>query len=107
MPKTHRDLLKRQIAHAHNNLDLAIDHIAQVAIQFESVHPELEEGLVIASSLINQADEVLKAFVMAAWGREDVEWETWRNVGTRTRAELQLEIDRSAESQDDDDEIED
>jgi len=90
MPKTHRDLLKRQVAHAHNNLVLAIDHIAQVGIEFEGVHPELEEGLVIATSLINQADEVMKAFVMAAWGKEDVAWDSWRNVGNMTRSEKEL-----------------
>ena len=86
MPKTKRDLLKRQIAHAHNNLMLAIDHIAAVGVEFQGVHQELEQGLIIASDLANQADQVLKAFVSAAWGKDDPSWDSWRNVPDKTPA---------------------
>jgi hypothetical protein len=82
MPKSKRDLMKRQVAHAHNNLVLAQDHIAVVGVQFQGVHPELEAGLLIAVDLIKQADTVLELFVAGAWGREDPAWDSWRNIGT-------------------------
>jgi hypothetical protein len=83
MPKSKRDLLRRQVAHAHNNLMLACEHIAAVGVEFEGVHPELEQGLIIAADLSNQADLVLKAFVMAAWGKDDPSWDSWRNLSTK------------------------
>ena len=88
MPKTHRDLLKRQVAHAHNNLQLGINHISIVGVQFDGVHPELAEGLKIAIELITQADELLKVFVQAAWGKDEINWDSWRNLGSGNLKEI-------------------
>lgn len=67
MPKTHRELVRRQIAHAHNNIDvarcaieaneptgidiainnvkLAASHLYQPCNEFGSTHPELGDQL--------------------------------------------------------------
>jgi len=74
MPKTHRELVRRQIAHAHHNndlvlqaldipedgqaeyiykqLNLAIDHLARAEEEFTNQHPELGEQLQVACVLL-------------------------------------------------------
>ena len=80
MPKSQRDLLKRQLAHAYHNLDLAGYHITEVTKAFEPVHPEMVPMLdqVKAGLLIQM--QVLSAFALQAWGNPSPDWEAWRNA---------------------------
>lgn len=80
MPKSHRDLLKRQLAHAYYDLDLAGEHITNVVEEFAPVHPELIEPLtaILAGILIQQ--DVLKTFVRDVWGIDNPDWHSWQNT---------------------------
>lgn len=80
MPKTHRDLLKRQIAHAHNNIELAGQHIVPVAEAFQEAHPELFAALFAVVQMLTLANETIEKFVSVAWGNDAPDWEAWRNV---------------------------
>lgn len=79
MPKNKRDLLKRQLAHAYHNLDLAGYHLTEVTKAFDEVHPEMTEPLdqVKAGLLIQM--QVLASFAFQAWGNPAPDWEAWRN----------------------------
>ena len=75
MPKTFRQLLQRQIAEAHKNIDLAMKHIIVVHQEFEPVHPELAESLEVAVTGLDTIQSILKSFMSAAWGRENPDWD--------------------------------
>ncbi len=80
MPKSHRDLLKRQLAHAYHNLDLAGYHISEVTKAFEPVHPEMSALLdQVKAGLLIQL-EVLAHFALIAWGNPSPDWDAWRNT---------------------------
>lgn len=83
MPKTKRDLLKRQLAHAYNNCDLAGAHLQQIIVAFEPVHPELAEPLVVAQQTLLAIMEVMRKFADVSWGIIDPPWDSWRNVPRR------------------------
>ena len=83
MPKSKRDLLKRQIAHAHNNITLAIEHLAAVEAPFHDVHPELAEAMQVSIVGLTEVKRVIEQFIVAAWGHMPDDWETWRNVGDK------------------------
>ncbi len=83
MPKTKRDLLKRQVAHAWLDLDKAGGHLAQVIAAFIDVHPELAAPLVAVEEGILIQQDVLKAFVKEAWGMENPDWLAWQNEPER------------------------
>lgn len=88
MPKTHRDLLKRQIAHAHNNIEMAAQHIVPVADAFQEAHPELYAALFAAVQSLSLANEIIEKFCGIAWGNENPDWEAWRNVpGSKKEAD--------------------
>lgn len=79
MPKTKRDLMKRQLAHAYNNFNLAGGHLQVVIDEFKPVHPELAEGLELCQALILQAMNLLVAFATIAWNNPSPDWDSWRN----------------------------
>jgi hypothetical protein len=83
MPKTKRDLLKRQIAHAYNNITLAVEHLAMVEAPFHDVHPELAEAIQVSIVGLTEVKHVLEQFIKAAWGSLPADFETWRNVGDK------------------------
>lgn len=78
MPKTYRDNLKRQLAHGYHDLELAGSHIYQVALPFEEQHPEMAESLKAVMEGLIVMMEVLNTFAINAWGRDSVNWESWR-----------------------------
>lgn len=80
MPKTKRDLLKRQMAHAHNNCTLALQHILVVKTAFDGQHPELAKVLETAMESIDLAQGLLDRFIVASWGHLPDDWEKWRNT---------------------------
>lgn len=79
MPKNKRDRLKGCIATAHLDLQRALVQLADVSEEFKDVHPELDNGLVMSAKLIIQAQAMLEAFYIAAWGELPVNWITTRN----------------------------
>lgn len=85
MPKTKRDLLKRQIAHALNNINLAGGHVSQVHDAFKSDHPDLAEGLHIVLVTLANSETVLRAFIKAAWGIDDFNIDANRNVPIKNK----------------------
>lgn len=91
MPKSKRDLLRRQVAHAHNNVELSAVHLIQVHDAFKEVHPDLAAPLAM---LINNQIEVKSAIERWAsdvWGRESIDWDSWRNVPEPNREDNAVE----------------
>lgn len=84
MPKTKRDLLKRQLAHAHNNCTLAMQHTLTVKTAFDGQHPELGAVLDAALESIDLAQGLLERFIVAAWGHLPDGWEKWRNTDDKS-----------------------
>ncbi len=80
MPKSKRDRMKGSIATAHLDLERALVQLCEVSGQFESVHPELDDGLRIAGTLIMQAQTVLETFYIKCWGSLPDNWERARNL---------------------------
>jgi len=80
MVKSKRDLLKRQVAHAHNNVTTAMQHLYNVIVVFEPQHPELADSLKTAVVGLDTVKQVIDAFVVQTWGRLPDGWEKWRNV---------------------------
>ena len=87
MPKTFRQLLQRQIAEAHKDIDLAMKHIIVVHQEFESVHPELAEPLEVAVTGLDTIQSILTRFMEAAWGRLNPDWEGIANLPEPTGGE--------------------
>jgi hypothetical protein len=81
MPKTKRDFLKRKLAHAHANIELASNHLSELAVAFEEQHDDLAGALQVAVVGLYNVDCVLQSFALAAWGTEAPPWDSWRNLG--------------------------
>jgi hypothetical protein len=79
MPKTKRDLLKRQVAMGYLNLAKAGNHIMQVEETFQDAHPELAASLLTACEGILMVQNILEKFVKDAWGMENTIWTAWEN----------------------------
>lgn len=79
MPKSKRDLLKRQIAHAYMAMDRAIIHLDTVAKPFEEQHPELTEPLIALILMLDEGKKVIDAWVAKVWQREGMDYEDWAN----------------------------
>lgn len=93
MPKTKRDLIKRQMAHAHNNLDTAAKHLIMVHTDFEEVHPDYAMML---SEMINgclMINQCIDKFFADAWGDDDPNYESLRNVGTPSNPDYNVQTD--------------
>jgi hypothetical protein len=79
MPKTHRLLLKRQLAHSYTAIENSIGHIARVGLEFDAVHPELAEYLKYATEGLMGVQAILNEFAAKAWGNDDPDWVSWSN----------------------------
>jgi len=77
MPKTNRDVLKREVAQAYFHYERAMEVLVALKAIFEPVHPDLSAALdvVLQASLASQA--LLTAFWTEAWGQETIRWESW------------------------------
>jgi hypothetical protein len=87
MPKTTRDVLKRQVGHSYANLERAAEHLVLTRQSFETQHPELTEYLdvIITGTLTVQG--LVKDFWVRCWGPFPEDVEKWRNTGERYRDE--------------------
>ena len=80
MPKTKRDLLKRQTAYAHSAIERATIHLNEVAAPFQDQHPELAEPLYMLIVMLQDGNKLLENWVEQVWGRDNVDWEAWANT---------------------------
>jgi hypothetical protein len=80
MPKTKRDLLRRQIAHAYRNVELATWHISQVWEQFDQANKDEVMYLDMIIYDLDIASKLIKEFAIKCWGHWPEDIETWRNV---------------------------
>lgn len=85
MASKKRSYMKRQIGEAYRALSSAVDHIAAVGAEFNGVHPEIENVLVLCAQGIDQVQTLLKAFAFEAWGRDQVDFDSWANTGQQWR----------------------
>jgi hypothetical protein len=83
VPKTKRDLLKRQAAHAYHNCNLASEHLYNLILAFEGVHNDKADALKVAVVGIATVKDVIRAFWGTCWGPMPDDVEKWRNVGTK------------------------
>lgn len=84
-PKTHRDFLRRSIAQAHRHLDEAGADLEGVRIEFEPAHPEMAKHLEAIQQTLLSTMEAIEVFCANAWGRDDPNFESWRNPGTHQK----------------------
>ncbi len=91
MPKTKRDLLKRQLAHAHNNLEIAAKHVIVVHEQFAGVH---DDYAMMLSEMINgcmMINYCIDRFFADAWGDEEPAYDSMRNVGHESNPDYNID----------------
>lgn len=74
MPKTKRDILKRDMAAAINHLVSAQQLVGRVFDQFDQVHPDYAEFLVLIGQSMEVSNRLMRDFWGLAWGKvpEDV-----------------------------------
>jgi len=60
-------------------LDGAMAQVAELHQAFSEHHPDLADGMALAADLIDQCQEVLKAFYIASWGPLPDSWSATRN----------------------------
>lgn len=77
MPKTKRDLHKRQLGQAGVNLNYSGAYISGLADIFREQHPELALILDLAMEGLVNVENLLKAFSGKAWGNYDPTWTTY------------------------------
>jgi hypothetical protein len=78
MPKTKRDNLKRLLAQAYHNADRSLLCIIELHNIFNPVHPDMAEGLEIATQLIIQAQQIMEQFSLSAWETDKESLLTYR-----------------------------
>ena len=77
MSRTVRDAMKRKVAQAVVNINLAASYLSELETEFRPVHPELADGLKVALELAANELLVIDAFALAAWDMESPDWTSW------------------------------
>lgn len=74
MPKNKRDLMKRQLAAAINHLVSAQEMVGRLFSEFDTVHDDYAEFLVLIGQSMEVSSRLLFDFWKLAWGKvpEDV-----------------------------------
>lgn len=67
---------------------IAMQHVGTVYDAFEPVHPDLAEKLKVCVQGYEVIAGVIKGFAEEAWGKDEVNWEGWRGLGS---PQLQLQ----------------
>ena len=93
MPKSRRDLLKRQMAHAYRNIGYAMGHLANVQQPFAEQHPHLAEALEVCIVALHDLQGLLDHFASEAWGRDSINWDAVANVPELTDIQHQNQLD--------------
>jgi hypothetical protein len=63
------------------NTVIAMQHVGTVYDLFQPVHPELAEKLMVCIQGYEVIAGVIKGFAETAWGKDEVNWESWRALG--------------------------
>jgi hypothetical protein len=77
MPRSHRDLLKRQIARAHYGITRSMGHLASVEAEYHDVHPEDAEALQVAIVGCGEINNLIERFAEEQWGKDIINWAAW------------------------------
>jgi len=85
MPKSKRDLLKRQVGHSYRNVSLAINHLAKVEHSFAVHHEDFAQYLQVMIVTLDAVRDGIRDFSLKAWGKFPDDPESWRNVGKPDR----------------------
>jgi hypothetical protein len=78
MPKTVRNLIKRDMAEAIFEMQMAIDNIANVGIAFGDSHPSMVDGLNVSIATLDAVQKVLFRIAEEAWGYDPEHLMVWR-----------------------------
>ena len=78
MPKTKRDLMKRDIAAGVNHIQSAQGLIGRVYNQFDGVHEDYAEFLVLIAQSMEISNRLLLDFWRLAWGKIPDDLDTYR-----------------------------
>lgn len=84
MPKTKRDLMKRQLAHAYMNLERSLEHLNIVRETFAEQHTEYAAFLQAMMETVLFAQNNVRLFCIHAWGIAPSDFETWRATDKMT-----------------------
>jgi len=100
MPKTKKDLIKRQFAYAMRNLMLAMNHLANLEALFETQHEDLSDILKVSIVGINEVKVLLDHFAYKVWGWENKDYFATANLPKPTEeiAKRHLTIDHDETS---------
>lgn len=79
MTKTKRDVLKRCIAQAHNNVMRAGSDLATLQEAFQEQHPDMAESLTIMLKTLAMVLTGIDAFCVQAWGHAPSDYDSWRD----------------------------
>ena len=80
MPKTHRDLLKKKLGHALNNIERAQMRCLELRDTFAPSHPSEAELLQATMLGLEVCLESLRSFAIFAWGIVPSTVERWRDT---------------------------
>lgn len=81
MPKTHRDLYRRNLAQSYINIDYAGAYLFELYKLFNPVHPELGALLQGAMEGLTVTQEILTEFAFRSWGKDTPDWQAWAATG--------------------------
>jgi hypothetical protein len=70
--------MKRDLAQAIFEMQVAIDNVAAVGVLFGDEHPEYAELLTVVAAGIDQMQQLLFKFAEKAWGYDHDRLMTWR-----------------------------
>ena len=77
MPKTNRDILKREAAQIYLGLERVMETTVNLKRIFDPVHPELAVALEAVLQGCFTCQDIVKRFWAEAWGQDDPRWESW------------------------------
>lgn len=80
MPKTKRNVLKKNTANAISYTLDAVNWLTRLYDEFIPTHPDHAEYLQLMGTLLLQVNEMLHDFWRKTWGPGEVNWEAWATV---------------------------
>lgn len=84
MPKSTRDLLKRQVAQSVHHIEEAQMDLLDLREKFLAAHPAEADLLELIVKSLEVSITFVSDFCMQAWGTCPPDWNSWRNPGHKT-----------------------
>lgn len=78
MPKTKRDLLKRRMGQAHNNVQRALADVKDLHETFSPSHPLYAEYLEAIAICLIEVQKMMLNFWVHAWGKPPKDITKWK-----------------------------